>query len=69
MKSTSWPQEVIDKYGQESIWTATWREYYVQHYRHHQTYVEAEKLAREHNGQVLLPVAQFSPESLNRTSP
>jgi predicted transcriptional regulator len=51
-----WTREVIERYGHLPIWTALWCVHYVQHQRIAQTYAEAERLAREQDGQVILPV-------------
>lgn len=66
MKQTTWPEELVARYGEEPIWTATWHDCYIQHHRYHQTFRDAEKLAREHHGQVLLPIREFRSERGNR---
>ena len=69
MRQSEWPQELVEKYGELPIWTATWHDYYVQHSRYNQTFAAAEKLAREHHGQVLLSVREFVRNAPgNRTS-
>jgi predicted transcriptional regulator len=58
MKKTSWPEELVTQYGGLPIWSVTWHEYYVQHCRHQQTFIEAQRLALEHHGQISLVVPE-----------